>query len=462
MFFGLFKKKRKCLMVNDQLTIVLVNGTNLVLSGATREQFRHLNDLCLDQDFSDDDITEVYYDILDEIKSKSNTPLSKIIEKKEEEKQIVKKQEAEIKEKVETAKLVKREVDSKYSTLVASGDFTEKNGSLYMNGIPLSIPSLLVEKFIKLIKKVNDNDANALDQYCAHKNFWSWCSLNPNPESRENLFRYIQNGGLHVNKYGFFCAYRAVNKKKMVYKVVNEEKREADTNLSEFISNAYTKIKGQKKSPKNFQVCTTVENVYTTQKVGYVMPVDVKSLGNLAALHEQLTSSEAIQTCDRTIQVQHYTDVHTGTLDIVIGKEVSIDPRDCDWDNHNECSSGLHVGTKSYGCGDTRIMVLVNPMKVVAVPYQDGHKMRVWAYLPIAVLDGKEAYNLANNLDTLELGDEYYTGAVKELNQLLKNNTPKELKTHRYVAEFTPEELTILNKTVVDMKKVISDRVIKA
>jgi len=68
-----------------------------------------------------------------------------------------------------------------------------------------------------------------------------------------------------------------------------------------------------------------------------------------------------------------------------------MDRDNCDTDQNNTCSRGLHVAGKSWlqsnYFGDTGLRVLINPSDVVAVPPKDSYgKMRVCAYYPVGIV----------------------------------------------------------------------------
>ena len=456
--FSMFKKSRKVIQIGTELTVVLNDqkSTTLVFRNPTEDLF----EFCKNKDNSDADILVRYNEILQENMKEANdkpkTNIGQIIANKEAEKKVW----DEKKEVVKAEILAVEESKKGFPLAIATGDFTEQNGLLYLNNVPLSIPKLLIEKFMKLIPKINENDADALDEYVALKNFWCWLSLNPNGESRENLFKFIQNNSLKINQYGFLCSYRRVNK---VGNEAFEDNNELplDKSLSEFITKSWLKIKGQKKAPKNFYVFQDDD----TQEYFYNVGDEVASnsihqafnstFGNLNDLYQQvITPSEA-----KTISVQTYTDDHTGKMDIRIGKEVFMNPEECDWNNHQSCSRGLHIASlDGHGCGDTLIAVLVNPMKICAVPYADGSKARCWAYFPVAVLDN---FGELDSIDTLDLGTEYYRGCIKEMNELLSKNTPTELKQHKLMNDLSKDALQLIAKQNENIQDTIDSRIVR-
>lgn len=84
-----------------------------------------------------------------------------------------------------------------------------------------------------------------------------------------------------------------------------------------------------------------------------------------------------------------YTDAHSGTTRIMIGRMVTLPREQCDTNSDNECSRGLHIGGTSWldkgYYGDVGLVCLVNPVDVVAVPWAHAEygKLRTCAYMPI-------------------------------------------------------------------------------
>lgn len=91
-----------------------------------------------------------------------------------------------------------------------------------------------------------------------------------------------------------------------------------------------------------------------------------------------------------------YTDAHSGTTRIMIGRMVTLPREQCDTDSNNECSRGLHIGGTSWldrgYFGDVGLVCLVNPVDVVAVPWAHAEygKLRTCAYMPIAQAEYNE------------------------------------------------------------------------
>lgn len=303
----------------------------------------------------------------------------------------------------EEEKVVSDAVKSVYNG-EAESDYIEFRGnSAYIPSVSeLTVPQDFVEE---IIKAEQEGDDDTLQTYL---NFWTLVSLNPDSRVRNNLFWFIRKWNIKITKGGLLVTYRNADfKKQGKYSV----------ELIEKITNDWIKIKGQKKSPKRF--------TYNDWDFNEGMPtIDAKliksdsvidSNNNLDALYTLVTTSETIDTTT-------FTDQHSHTFDIQIGKVVSMPREDCDHVQENSCSRGLHQGgpgwlKKGY-YGDTGLVCLVNPANVVAIPMIDEYgKMRCCEYLPIAIAQYDEDGNVIEDVDItgLEFEDRYlvdYSGKV--------------------------------------------------
>jgi len=227
-------------------------------------------------------------------------------------------------------------------------DFVVKDNAVYLKGVKRSIPKLLVEKFAEIVGKGQNNieDFN-IDEYEALKKFWLKCCLNPNAQSAEDLYTFLQYHKFKIDRHGNFYAYR---------RVVSTNK--ANKELVEFVSNAYAKVKAVwKKKPANYFVYITENGDYGFSTEEFTEHED---LGNLQDLYLNLPN----------MQEKSYTDAHTRTMDYRVGKSSSIPRNEGDDNNSVSCSKGLHIASKRYnysGFGDTAVLAIINPMDVLAV-----------------------------------------------------------------------------------------------
>ena len=147
-------------------------------------------------------------------------------------------------------------------------------------------------------------------------------------------------------------------------------------------------------------------------------------IGNLTELYLDLPNRHE----------NRFTDAHTRTFDIRVGRAVSMDPGSCRWNTDDCGAEGLHFTSDEIhyvGCGDQSVLVLINPMKVVGIGESKG---RCWEYLPIMTVDREEATTLLHDLDfdTLELDEDY---AIRELQNLAgkaKEGFATEMKKHSF------------------------------
>lgn len=84
-----------------------------------------------------------------------------------------------------------------------------------------------------------------------------------------------------------------------------------------------------------------------------------------------------------------YVDCHTGKVIQWVGAYVCMDEALVDMDRRKECSTGLHVARRGYVksfSGNKCVLAKINPEDVIAVPMNEGNKMRVCGYHIIAEL----------------------------------------------------------------------------
>lgn len=388
-------------MVNDTLTIVMNDGSIITKSPATSDDF-NLARACTSEAC-----------LLDLVSSP---------EVREERK----KAEAEY----EKAKAIKKGVEY-LSTL---NEFEMKDGSLYLKSINRSLPPILVEEFLEVVGKHGNTDN---DEFQSLKRFFMWCCLNPRAEVAHELYRFLKDNSFRITKQGFFVALR------------NVVTLHGSNELVQFVSNAYNKIKAVwKKKPDDYfvflqngeykivhkdnisreetEACDYCEgDGFTLDFDGDSMTCDVcdgtgeithyydndhgENIGNLTELYLDLPNRAE----------NRFTDDWTKTFDIRIGRPVNMPMDQCNWSTQDCAAAGLHFTSDQIhyvGCGDTSVLILINPMKVVGI---GQHKGRCYEYLPIMTVPREEATSILHDLefDTLELDESY---AVRELDGLVE------------------------------------------
>ena len=334
-------------------------------------------------------------------------------------------------------------------------NFEVKEFKLYLKGINITVPHFLAKEFAARdnISYLTD-DSTDLDSLI---NFWKLCALNSDPRCREDLYKFLINNNMVVTPSGYFLAYRNA-----------QIKNEGDSReYIEFIQQQFTKIKGQKKSPKNYDVIfDEVDDVYILQKnkkgfliKTYELEEGQKVLGNLQKLHSELKTDEQPM----------YTDAHSRTTEIIVGEPVSIDRSQCDSNPNQTCSRGLHLGSSNFMgkdyYGEVGLVCLCNPMHVVAVPYSGGQKLRTSEYLPIGIAEyDKEGSIVPVETATFEYDYAEYT--QEQLDELIDKSAYnfESLKDHQIIPKEMDLEsfqkiVGLLAVSLEEMNEVIQNRV---
>jgi hypothetical protein len=437
-------------MVNDTLTIVMNDGNIITKAPATSEDFNAARacttEACLFNLVSSDEVRE---------------------EKR--------KAEAEF----EKAMAIKR--GALYLSQLE--EFEMKNGSLYFKDINRSIPPLMVEGLLEIVGKFGGTDNDA---FKGMHRFFMWCCLNPRAEVADKLYNFLHKNSFKITKQGFFVALR------------NVVTLHGGTELVQFVSNAYNKVKAVwKKSPNDYfvflengeyrmvhedaiytqETCTCTycdgtgtipecdEDEYddseecpecdgTGEYVDTVLAVKGENIGNLTELYLDLPNRAE----------NRFTDAYTKTFDIRIGRAVSMDPAKCRWNTDDCGAEGLHFTSDEIhyvGCGDTSVLVLINPMKVVGIGESKG---RCWEYLPIMTVPTEEATEILHDLDfdTLQLDDSYAVRELENLAEKAKEGFTAERKKYDFnVPAISAVEVYTIVKSLDEIKQEISKRIVE-
>ena len=290
-----------------------------------------------------------------------------------------------------------REVKEIQDILVGSGLFELKQGSYFRVGIPYSVPKLLLDKYKEKI--VNGITTDALD------NFWIKNAHSITKHVKEGLVDFLEKNGFVITDRGNFIAYRNVN-------ILKEGNRK----LARFITDSYLKIKGQKKSPKNYEVFKNDDNQYVLHHVDVNVDYDTH-LGTLEELYQNV--SEIAETV--------YTYAYSGSKagrglksnEIRVGVPYRIDPKVVDT-SETECSSGLHFCSwnyltqhSGYALGQVKIAVLISPSDCASFPTQyNSGKGRAFGMLPLG-----EVTAPIERLDDIEFEDIYEQDLINEINE---------------------------------------------
>jgi hypothetical protein len=329
-----------------------------------------------------------------------------------------------------------------------SDNFEIRETSFYIKGINISVPEFLVTEFYN--RRGSEEDTNSLLA------FWKLLSLNPDPRCREDLYRFLIRNDMAVTPSGYFVAYRNVDIKK-----------ESTDDIADFITSSRIKVKGQKKSPKNYEVWLDVDEepfLLNLKRANTDTPLEgLVLVGNLEAIY-QLNKGDT-----RTSAV--YTDNWTRSMTINIGEAVSIPREECDADPDVSCSNGLHLGNKQFmsrnSFGKEGLICLCNPMHVIAVPYADGKKLRCCEYFPIATAE----YDNNGNIIPMDTNTFEYTiqeHTVEQIDKMIKATRFESLKEHKVVPQelsrdalkYLQREATGMLRTIEEMAEVTGSRMV--
>ena len=389
-------------MVNDVLTIVLQDGQIISKPNATQDDFKAAQNATSEADLFSLVMSQ---EVKDE-KMKREAEVSRI-------------------------KSIQKGMDF----LNQFKDFTISGNSIYLTGMSRSLPQILVEEFLAIIGAYDqlhlsieevEKSLPYNESYLGLKRFFMWCCLNPRAEVAHELYRFLKDNSFRITKQGFFVALR------------NVVSLCDDTALVDFVSNSYNKIKAiWKKDPSQSNVWKDSNGYLFLQTLEYTGGEDMFFVGNLTALYLELPEMKS----------NRYTDDWTKTFDIRVGRPVNMPLSDCNWSTQDCAAAGLHFTADQIhyvGCGDTSMLILINPMKVVGI---GAHKGRCYEYLPIMTVPREEATTILHdlNFDTLELDDQY---AVRELESLA------ERAQAGFVAESRKYDFNIPNISIAEIQDI--------
>jgi hypothetical protein len=434
-------------MINDTLTIVMLDGSILTKSPANSDDFNAARDC------------------------KTEACLIDLVSAQE-----VKDQRRKAEAEYEKAKAIQKGAEH----LATLNEFEMKDGSLYLKGVSRSLPPLLVEEFLEVVgTKGTDSD-----EFKALQRFFMWCCLNPRAEVADKLFNFLKKNAFGITKQGFFVALR------------NVVTLHGSTELVHFVSNAYNKVKAVwKKKPDDYLVflkdgeykmvaksifeelepCTHCDengNVPCEDEDGYDDSCECPECygsGTVYAYDKDDYGEEIGGLTELYLDLPNraenrFTDAYTKTFDIRIGRPVNMDPGACRWNTDDCGAEGLHFTSDQInyvGCGDTSVLVLINPMKVVGIGDSKG---RCWEYLPIMTVPTEEATEILHDLDfdTLELDESYAVRELENLAEKAKEGFTAEAKKYDFnLPALSAVEVYTIVKSLDEIKEEISKRIVE-
>ena len=437
-------------MVNDTLTIVMNDGNIITKAPATSVDFNAARDC------------------------RTEACLFDLVSTQE-----VKDERRKAEAEYEKAKAIQKGAEY----LATLEEFEMKDGSLYLKGINRSLPPLLVEEFLEVVGKHGSTNS---DEFNALHRFFMWCCLNPRAEVTDKLFGFLKKNSFSITKQGFFVALR------------NVVTLHGSNELVQFVSNAYNKVKAVwKKNPADYFVFLQ-NSEYKMVHKDAMFKDELASCsycdgsGTIPAddYGDGYEDSDECPECDGngeyvdTTRVDHgeeignltdlyldlpnraenrFTDAHTQTFDIRIGRPVNMPMEDCNWSTADCAHAGLHFTSDEIhyvGCGDTSVLILINPMKVVGIGESKG---RCYEYLPIMTVPREEATEILHDLDfdTLELDESYAVRELENLAEKAKEGFTAEAKKYDFnLPALSAVEVYTIVKSLDEIKQEISKRIV--
>ena len=431
-------------LVNNVLTVVLNDGSIVSKPGATQEDF----DRVRNAKFEDQVISICIPQDVRAQKLRDEKEINKI-----------------------------KALQNSIQNLGRSSDFIVEGNTVYMKETGRSMPQLMVEKFAEILEDYIDVPDEELmftlaidEEYQSLKRFFMWCCLNPRAEVADKLYNFLMKNSFNITKQGFFAALR------------NVVTLHGGTEFVQFVSNAFNKVKAVwKKSPDNYEVYLKdgqysfvhIDDTYTTEMIEgeewydehmeeFVLEDDQEITVKRSDLGEHLGNLTELYLDLPNRHENRFTDAHTRTFDIRVGRPVSMDPAACRWNTDDCGAEGLHFTSDEIhyvGCGDQSVLVLINPMKVVGIGESKG---RCWEYLPIMTVDREEATEILHDLDfdTLELDEDYAIRELQNLAEKAKEGFATEMKKHSFdIPKMSSSTIETTVASLEKMRDALSKRV---
>lgn len=326
-------------------------------------------------------------------------------------------------------------------------DFQVKGGSVFLKGVNLAIPPVVLASFIEILEKI-EGVYEAIGEGCisceveefeekyeALKMFWLKLCLNGREQSREDLLAFCNENDVRITKNGNLILYRNI--------VSTGKTNQLHT---EFVSQQYFKVKGQKKSPKNYWVWQEDDGNFKLTTQDLTSDGVGTNMGNLYNLYQDLSNYPG----------NSYTSWNNkGKYEIKIGSLYKIEEDDIDLDNGVCHSGGLHAANVNYdysSYGDTKVVVLASPSKAITVPLGDRGKLRT-TELFVCCINDKEYGEHFSDEDLSVFDEEYNHLSVQELESALKEKSFGAINVKN---ETSP--LTVMD--IENVKEMLKNRII--
>lgn len=346
---------------------------------------------------------------------------------------------------------IKTQIAPIVSILSEIDDFEVVGEDVFLKGVKsIAIPSSIVAEFIRIVSEMDKNrekeygleyiskDADLGEEYNSLLMFTYKLLLNSMSSSRQDCLNYVKKYDIKLTNTGNMIMYR---------RIVSID--DSNKDLIEFVSKQYLKVKGWKKSPKNFWVWYDGE--YSLTKENCQNDGMGENKGNLAELYLSLNER----------QENRYTDDYTRSYDIRIGEVYKIREEDIDINKHGSCGGALHVADgkvfnyKSFG--DTPVAVLVDPRHVYKMDSGCSGKIGVKQMFIMSVTEQDENgdYVDIDSQAVVNFDELYHNQSIDELQEALKNKSFEPISVSTEVTELSIKEVAnvtdILRNRVVEI-----------
>ena len=247
---------------------------------------------------------------------------------------------------------------------------------LFVKGIDRPIPKRLAKRFIELL-----NADAPVDSFLR---FWVNCNWNPNYESVEMLFKFLENKHLPITSRGLFLGYRVVQLAPYYVKGEDNDAVEAGISYRKDIRDSFDKpyVETVRIDPDTGEV---IDNLNLTQRLRFVDRYTGQmdnSIGEVVDMERSEVVFDPESHCD--------TGLHIGAFQYLprygAGSNAIQAPRDRDW--HDMAPEEQYAWIRSQK-GDPVTENLVHPANVVSVPeYTDFMKLRCCEFFVLRLFNG--------------------------------------------------------------------------
>ena len=364
---------QKIIFSNGNLTVILNDGTVLSKSGASSE-------------------------LLDKVKNAySQVEVQLLLTDKPTDNQLVVNEEE------------KKLVTKNLQIFDGNPDFTVLGERVFLKGVSLEIPTVIVASFIEILEKIKfyGQTSAHTDSLRALKMFWLKLALNSLPQSREDLLVFIKKNDVKITRNGNLILYRRI-----------VSKDNTDKELVTFVTQEYYRIKKANLDPREYAIYKK-DNVYGTIDLkGYDptnKPTDIIPFCNLQQMYLELPNYD---TNDFTAWHGRGTSIKLGGIYRIPEDEINLDNSIC-------AAGGLHAAAVDYnysGFGDTPVVVLVNPSKAITVPLGETGKLRTTEMFVACVNDKPHGVHFDESAISA-FDEEYHDLSLEELEEAAKNKS---------------------------------------